>query len=74
MPTPDFVKDLRADIGTKEMWLPGVSAVVIRKHDDAGAALVEPQVLLVRRADNGRWTVTSGILDLGEDPAPAGVR
>lgn len=74
MPTPDFVKDLRADIGTKEMWLPGVSAVVTRKHDDAGAALVEPQVLLVRRADNGRWTVTSGILELGEDPAPAGVR
>lgn len=74
MPTPEFVKDLRADIGTKEMWLPGVSAVVFRRHDDAEQPLAEPQVLLVRRSDDGRWTVTSGILELGEDPAPAGVR
>lgn len=74
MPTPEFVKDLRRDIGTKEMWLPGVSAVVVKRLDEAGAAGDEPQVLLVRRSDNQQWTVTSGILELGEDPAPAGVR
>lgn len=74
MPTPEFVKDLRGDVGTKEMWLPGVSAVVVRRHDDAGAAFDAPQVLLVQRSDDEQWTVTSGILELGEDPAPAGVR
>lgn len=74
MPTPEFVKDLRTDIGTKEMWLPGVSAVVIRHHDDDAIELPEPQVLLVQRSDTAAWTVTSGILELGEDPAPAGVR
>lgn len=74
MPTPEFVKDLRRGIGTQEMWLPGVSAVVVKHHDDDGAALAVPQVLLVQRSDNEEWTVTSGILELGEDPAPAGVR
>ncbi|MGO1522390.1 MAG: NUDIX hydrolase [Nesterenkonia sp.] len=74
MPTPEFVKDLRRGIGTKEMWLPGVSAVVVRRQDEYGAAFDVPQVLLVQRSDNEEWTVTSGILELGEDPAPAGVR
>lgn len=74
MPIPDFVRELRSEIGTKELWLPGVSAVVVRHHDEAVARLPEPEILLVRRADNDQWTVTSGILELGEDPAPAGVR
>src|SRR5699024_10349860 len=74
MATPEFVKDLRRGIGTQEMWLPGGSAVVVRHHNDDGAALEVPQVLLVQRSDDEQWTVTSGILELGEDPAPAGVR
>lgn len=74
MATPEFITELRRDIGTAELWLPGVSAVVLRHHDDAGTPLTTPEVLLVRRSDTGAWTVTSGILEPGEDPAPAGVR
>lgn len=75
MPTPEYIKDLRRDIGHKELWLPGVSAVVIRRqHDDAASSPPSAEILLVRRSDTGVWTVTSGILDPGEDPAPAGAR
>lgn len=65
MPIPDFVTDLRRRVGTDLLWLPGVSGVVI---DDHG------RVLLGRRADNGLWAVVSGILEPGEEPAPATVR
>lgn len=64
MATPDFILDLRTKIGTAPLWLPGVKAVVI--HED--------RVLLVRRADNGRWTLPAGILEPGEEPAVAAVR
>ena len=65
MPIPEFVRRLRAHVGTELLWLPGVSAVVV---DEAG------RVLLGRRADNGRWAVVSGILEPGEQPAVAAVR
>ncbi|PRZ18151.1 NUDIX domain-containing protein [Nesterenkonia sandarakina] len=88
MPTPDFIKELRQDIGTKELWVPATRGVVLRRpsvHDEVadsasqvthaeGASTAETEVLLVRRADNGAWTVTSGILDPGEDPAIGAVR
>lgn len=82
MPTPDFIKELRQDIGTKELWIPAARGVVLRRAaatEDPGAAppaatAGETEVLLVRRADNGAWTVTSGILDPGEDPAVGAVR
>ena len=32
------------------------------------------EVLLVRRADDGRWTPVTGIVDPGEQPAAAAVR
>ncbi|WP_066910677.1 NUDIX hydrolase [Millisia brevis] len=65
MPIPDFIVDLRAHIGTAELWLSGVSAVVI-DHDG--------RILLARRADNNLWAVISGILEPGEEPATAVVR
>ncbi len=65
MPIPEFVTDLRARIGTDLLWLPGVSGVVV---DDDG------RLLLGRRADTGLWAVVSGILEPGEEPAPAVVR
>ncbi|MBO0596464.1 NUDIX domain-containing protein [Nesterenkonia sp. E16_7] len=70
MPTPDFIKELRQDIGTKELWIPATRGVVLRR----ATGDQETEVLLVRRADNGAWTVTSGILDPGEDPALGAVR
>ncbi|MDR8018851.1 NUDIX hydrolase [Nesterenkonia aerolata] len=68
MPTPDFIRELRTHIGTAELWIPAVRGVVVRR---SGA---EPEVLMVRRSDSGRWTVTSGILDPGEQPAEGAVR
>lgn len=64
MPTPEFILTLREKIGNDPLWLPGVKAVVI--HQGA--------VLLVRRADNGRWTLPAGILEPGEEPAIAAER
>ncbi|GAB4099051.1 NUDIX domain-containing protein [Sinomonas halotolerans] len=65
MPIPDFILALRDKIGGHPLWLPGVKAVVT---DDAG------RLLLVRRADNGRWTVPAGIIEPGEEPAATAVR
>ncbi|MFI8228613.1 NUDIX hydrolase [Streptomyces sp. NPDC085900] len=65
MPTPDFIREIRATAGHQLLWLPGVSAVVL---DD------ESRVLLGQRADNHRWALISGIPDPGEQPAAAVVR
>src|SRR5258707_1543764 len=59
MPTPDFVLELRKKIGHDPLWLPGITGVVLDADD---------RVLLVRRADNDRWTVVAGILEPGEQP------
>ena len=58
MPVPEFVRTLRRHVGTAELWLPGVTAVVRRGAD----------VLLVQRSDTGEWTPVTGIVDPGEDP------
>lgn len=63
MPTPDFIVQLRSKIGHDPLWLPGVTGVVFDAAED-------PQrVLLVQRADNGRWALVTGILEPGEEPA-----
>ncbi|MDD7814271.1 NUDIX domain-containing protein [Mycobacterium sp. CSUR Q5927] len=64
MPIPQFIVDLRAAIGHAQLWLIGVTAVVIR--DD--------EVLLIERADNGIWAPVTGIVDPGEEPADAAAR
>ncbi len=64
MPIPDFVAELRSLVGSHPLWLPGTTAVI--RRDD--------QVLLVKRADNGRWTPVTGIVDPGEHPAECAVR
>jgi ADP-ribose pyrophosphatase YjhB (NUDIX family) len=69
MSTPEFVLALREKIGHAPLWLTGVTAVVVR---DPTAA--DPEVLMVRRADNGAWTPVTGIVDPGEHPADAAVR
>jgi ADP-ribose pyrophosphatase YjhB (NUDIX family) len=61
---PDFVVDLRRHVGHKELWLPGVTAVVRR----------DAEVLLVRRSDDGEWTPVTGIVDPGEQPSVAARR
>lgn len=64
-PIPDFVVDIRAKIGSDHpLWLPAVTAVILRGDD----------VLLVKRADNGRWSPVTGIVDPEEQPAAAAAR
>ncbi len=64
MATPDFILDLRRDIGHRGLWLSGVTAVVVRADE----------LLLVRRADTGEWSPVTGIIDPGEQPAVAARR
>jgi 8-oxo-dGTP pyrophosphatase MutT (NUDIX family) len=66
MAIPDYVRDLRAAVGSAHLlWIPGVNAVVV---DD------QERILLHRRSDDGRWSIISGILDPGEQPAAGIVR
>jgi 8-oxo-dGTP pyrophosphatase MutT (NUDIX family) len=59
MPIPEYVQALRRHVGPDfELWLPGVTAVVLR----------EDEVLLVQRVDNGQWAPITGIIDPGEQP------
>ena len=48
MPIPDFLRTIRAKIGHDYVLLPAVAAVVQR---------VDGKVLLMRRADNGEWSL-----------------
>jgi 8-oxo-dGTP pyrophosphatase MutT (NUDIX family) len=64
VPIPDFVRDLRRHVGTSELWLPGVTAIVLRGDE----------LLLVRRADTGEWAPVTGIVDPGEEPGVAARR
>jgi 8-oxo-dGTP pyrophosphatase MutT (NUDIX family) len=68
MPIPDFVVELRALVGTRELWLPAVTAVVRR------GAPGDEEILLVQRADDGAWTPVTGILEPREEPAVGAVR
>lgn len=65
MPTPDFIREIRAFAGHQLLWLPGVTTVVF---DDEG------RVLLGQRSDNRRWALISGIPEPGEQPAVCAVR
>jgi 8-oxo-dGTP pyrophosphatase MutT (NUDIX family) len=62
---PDYVRAIRARIGHDLLFMPGVIAVIF---NDAGQTLVQ------RRSDNGLWSLIGGILEPGEEPAPAIVR
>jgi ADP-ribose pyrophosphatase YjhB (NUDIX family) len=63
VPTPQYILDLREHIGSALLYLPGVSGVVLR-----GTA-PDQELLLVRRSDNGRWSLPAGIVEPGEQPA-----
>jgi len=65
MAVPEFVLELRRHVGHSQLWLMGVTAVVVR-----GGA----EVLLVQRSDTHAWTPVTGIVDPGEHPALTAVR
>jgi 8-oxo-dGTP diphosphatase len=60
-----YITRLREYVGHDLLLLPGASAVV---RDEAG------RILLLRRADNGRWSLPAGMVDPGEQPAEAALR
>ncbi len=64
MPIPEFVLHLREKVGTDPLWLSGAAAVVLRSRPDG-----HDEVLLVQRSDNQQWTVVTGVIDPGEEPA-----
>jgi ADP-ribose pyrophosphatase YjhB (NUDIX family) len=65
MPTPEFVLALRDKIGHDPLPLVGVITVVF---DEQG------RVLMVQRADDHRWTLVTGIIEPGEQPAAGALR
>lgn len=74
MPTPDYILDLREHVGNKQLFLPACTAIILRPVP-AGAPIWEvPKVLLVKRADNGRWTPVAGICEPGEEVSETVVR
>lgn len=74
MATPEYILTLREKIGHDPLFLPAVTAVVIRDIAPDAQFWEVPDVLLVKRADNGRWTPVSGICEPGEDPHATAVR
>jgi ADP-ribose pyrophosphatase YjhB (NUDIX family) len=68
MPTPAYIEAIRSSYGHGLLFLPGVSGVVL----DGPAG--QERLLLVRRADTGRWTLPAGIVEPGEQPADTLVR
>ena len=69
MAVPDFVVELRRHIGHDPLWLVATTAVVLRPRAGGGE-----EVLFVQRADNGRWTPVTGVVDPGEHPGDTCVR
>lgn len=70
MPVPPFILGLRRRVGHDRLFLPGVTAVVLREDPGTGT----PLVLYGRRSDNGLWALPSGIVEPGEQPATTVVR
>jgi ADP-ribose pyrophosphatase YjhB (NUDIX family) len=65
MPTPEFIRRLRAHVGTELLLVPTVAVVA---RDAAG------RLLLVRDRDSGLWGFPGGIVEPLELPADAAVR
>jgi 8-oxo-dGTP pyrophosphatase MutT (NUDIX family) len=65
VPISEYLRALRGAVGARLLLVPGVAALV---RDEAA------RVLLLRRADDGRWGLPAGAIDPGESPAQAVVR
>jgi 8-oxo-dGTP pyrophosphatase MutT (NUDIX family) len=65
MPISDYLRDLRAKVGTALLHVPSVTALVF----DA-----ERRVLLVRHSNGGVWVTPGGAIDPDEAPEDAVVR
>lgn len=68
MATPEFILDLREAVGTRLLWLSGVTVGVHREGADG------TEWLFVCNAESGQWSPVTGIIDPGEHPYEAAVR
>ena len=62
---PEQLEPLRATVMRQPSAISTADAAII---DEAG------RMLLIRRADNGRWAMPGGLLEVGETPAEGAVR
>ena len=74
MPTPDYILSLREKIGHDQLFLPGVTAVIVRAVPTGAAVWELPSVLLAQRADNETWGPISGICEPGEEITTTALR
>ena len=65
---PAYVRDLRAKVGNDLLWLPGVTAIVLRE------SATGPEILLQHRSDTDVWNPLCGSIDPGEDPDACAIR
>jgi 8-oxo-dGTP pyrophosphatase MutT (NUDIX family) len=65
MPISDYMRGLRAKLGTELVLCPGVAAVI---RDEQG------RILLQHRAEDHTWGLPAGAIDPGEAPAQALIR
>ncbi|WP_097321333.1 NUDIX hydrolase [Paractinoplanes atraurantiacus] len=65
MPVSEYVSTMRAHVGHDLLLLPGAGGVV---RDERG------RILLLRRSDNGQWSLPAGMIEPGEQPAEAALR
>lgn len=65
MPMSDYMRGLRAKVGTAVLEVPTVSVITF----DSNA-----RALLVRHAETGEWTTPGGMIEPYETPADAAVR
>ena len=65
MPMSDYIRDLRARIGTTVLEVPTVSVLTFDERD---------RVLLVRHVEGDNWTSPGGMIEPYETPANAAVR
>jgi 8-oxo-dGTP diphosphatase len=65
MPVSEYVRQIRARIGSDMLQTLGATAVVVNEQGE---------VLLQRRSDNGLWSLPGGSVEPDEQPADAAVR
>jgi 8-oxo-dGTP pyrophosphatase MutT (NUDIX family) len=56
---PDYIKDLRAKVGTQKLLVPSTACIVTNEREE---------VLLQLRTDTRCWGCPGGIMDIGETP------
>ena len=65
MPVPQYILEMRRQIGRQMLYLPAVNALVINDRRE---------ILLQKSKDTGTWLTIGGMIEPGEEPADAAIR